>query len=123
MYARFRGSRRADWALASKAYAGVIGLDLLRSLAAEACDHTGMSADKNDALAFTVSGILPDGPAAIAGLRDGDRITAIDGPPAVAVDTQRWWVLAHAPAGTLLQLAITRAHAHLVRTLRLHDVV
>ncbi len=131
--------------LASKAYAGVIGLDVLRSFAtvtfdyerrtmalqssggnaaaAEAYDRTGMSADKNDPLAFTVSGILPGGPAAIAGLRDGDRITAIDGRPAVAVDTQRWWVLAHAPAGTLLQLAITRAHAHLVRTLRLHDVV
>lgn len=132
--------------LASHAYAGVIGIDVLRNFdavtfdyahrtlalqpartsdptAAQTYDRTGMSADKNDATAFTVSGVLPGGPAAAAGLRNGDRITAVNGVAARAVDTQQWWVLAHAQVGTVLHLVIARGGAQVVVDLRLNDVI
>jgi predicted aspartyl protease len=130
--------------LASTKYAGVIGIDVLRNFTAvtfdyarhlmgfgslssaqtpQAYDRTGMSADKNDATGFTVSGILPDGPADAAGLENGDRITAVNGTLASAVDTQQWWQLAHAPVGTTLHLAVARGSEQIFVDLRLNDVV
>lgn len=129
--------------LASKKYAGIIGVDALKrftvtfdysrrvmylastpaSRLPQPYDRTGMNVDKNDARTFAVSGVLPGGPAAAAGLRDGDSIVVIDGVPANAVDTQRWWALAHGPPGAELHLTVLRSGVRSVHLVKLRDVV
>jgi predicted aspartyl protease len=129
--------------LASKNYAGIIGIDALKrftvsfdyaqrlmylearpaSRTPQPYDRTGMTVDKNDARSFSVSGVLPGEPAARAGLRDGDSIVAVDGVLASAVDTQRWWVLAHGPVGNTLDLTVLRGSARSTHTLTLRDVI
>jgi PDZ domain/Aspartyl protease len=129
--------------LASKNYAGIIGLDALKRFAVsfdyahrvmylegrpasrtpQPYDRTGMTVDKNDARRFSVSGVLPGGPAAQAGLREGDSIVAINGVPAVAVDTERWWALAHGRPGNDVDLIVLRGNERSTHTLKLRDVI
>jgi len=130
-------------ALASAKYAGIIGIDALKRFAVSfdytrrrmyltpgpasgaqvPYDRTGMSVDRNDSRSYTVSAVWPKGPAAAAGLRDGDAIVDVDGVPASAVDTQRWWVLAHEPVGTVVRLTILRGAARSMHILTLRDVL
>ena len=129
--------------LASKNYAGIIGIDALKRFAVsfdyahrvmylevrpasrrpQPYDRTGMTVDKNDARSFSVSGVLSGGPAAQAGLHEGDSIVAIDGVPAVAVDTERWWVLAHGPPGSVVDLILLRGNTRSTHTLKLRDLI
>ena len=129
--------------LASKNYGGIIGIDALKRFAVsfdyahrvmylevrpasrrpQPYDRTGMTVDKNDARSFSVSGVLPGGPAAQAGLHEGDSIVAIDGVPAVAVDTERWWVLAHGPPGSVVDLIVLRGNTRITHTLKLRDLI
>jgi hypothetical protein len=66
----------------------------------------GFGAVKLDAAAFTVLQVLPGGPAAKAGLKQGDRIVAVDGTPASRLEAL--WLVEHATLGkpgTRLRLA------------------
>jgi regulator of sigma E protease len=55
----------------------------------------------------TVEQVLPDGPAARAGLQAGDQVTAIDGKP--VIDGIDFIAAVRAAAGRTLQVAVTRA--------------
>jgi predicted aspartyl protease len=129
--------------LASKNYAGIIGIDALKRFAVsfdyarrlmyleerpaartpQPYDRTGMTVDKNDAVSLRVSGLLPGGPAARAGLRDGDSIVVVNGVSARAVDTQRWWVLAHGPPGSVVTVIVLRGNVRSTHALTLRNVI
>ena len=59
----------------------------------------GMYVQNDDRAYFTVVDVLTNGPAFEAGLRTGDRITAIDGIPASNVTQNDFWQLMYGPSG------------------------
>lgn len=67
----------------------------------------GFEAIKLDHAAFTVVKLTPGGPAATAGLKQGDKIVSIDGVPAVRMASRGWTQsVEHAKPGTRLQLVL-----------------
>src|SRR5208282_2776460 len=62
-----------------------------RTLTPTPADHAGMYVQNDDRQFFDVAGVLPNGPAYNAGLREGDRITAIDGTPAASLTENAFW--------------------------------
>ncbi len=62
-------------------------------------NRAGMYVQNDDRAYFTVVDVLTNGPAFEAGLRTGDRITAIDGIPASNVTQNDFWQLMYGPSG------------------------
>jgi hypothetical protein len=63
----------------------------------QATASAGLGAIKLDPAAFTVLQVLPGGPAARAGLKQGDRIVAVDGTPASHLEAL--WLVEHTAHG------------------------
>jgi predicted aspartyl protease len=63
-------------------------------------NRAGMYVQNDDRNYFDVVDVLASGPASEAGLRTGDRITAIDGIPAARVTENDFWQLLRDPIGT-----------------------
>jgi putative serine protease PepD len=65
-----------------------------------------------------VTGVVADGPAAMAGLRPGDVITSIDGQPAVSTD-QLVYVTLRKSAGDRVELGYRRDGSQATATITL----
>ena len=57
---------------------------------------------------FEVAVIRPGGPADGSGLEVGDRIVEVDGQSVVGVDNHRYSTLTRAPAGTTIELGVSK---------------
>jgi len=70
--------------------------------------RAGMSLYKDTPDAFTIVNILDLGPAALAGLERGDRITAIDGTPADRMSRHDTLLIFTRPEGTKVTVDYVR---------------
>ncbi|MGH8144840.1 MAG: aspartyl protease family protein [Rhodanobacteraceae bacterium] len=72
----------------------------------QATASAGFAAVKLDHASLTVVKLVPDGPAAKAGLKKGDKIISIDGVPATHLASRGQWLkrVKHGKPGTHLQL-------------------
>ena len=86
-------------------------------------NRSGMYAQNDDRRYFEVVDVLPNGPAATAGLRAGDHITAVDGKPADSLTADQFWTLLRGPAGTAHTFIVDRGGTSTTLTLTLRDVV
>ena len=130
-------------AFASRAYVANVGNDVLKRFAITfdysrrtmylertaagalppPSNRSGMYAQNDDRRYFEVVDVLPNGPAATAGLRAGDHITAIDGKPADSITADQFWTLQRGPAGTSHTFNVDRAGTASSVTLTLRDVI
>lgn len=85
-------------------------------------DRTGMYVQNDDRSYFDVISVLPNGPAYDAGIRDGDRITAIDGKPAADVTENAFWQLQRGPPGTQHIFTVLRPSSALGTSSQRYDV-
>ncbi len=69
---------------------------------------TGLQAVKNDGPGFSVVTVLPNTPAAAAGIRVGDVITEVDARPAASVGQAEFSGLMRRPDGTIVHLGVVR---------------
>lgn len=70
--------------------------------------YCGMGLDRASHDAFVVSSLVPGSPAADAGLRKGDRVTALNGQPASHLGLDELRGLVQQPAGARLVLSVMR---------------
>jgi len=71
-------------------------------------NRTGMYVQNDNRAYFDVVDVLRNGPAFEAGLRTGDRITAIDGIPARNITENDFWQLMIGPIGTTHVFSVER---------------
>ena len=71
-------------------------------------NRTGMYVQNDNRAYFDVADVLANGPAFEAGLRTGDRITAIDGVPASNVTENDFWQLMYGPSGATHVFTVLR---------------
>ena len=69
---------------------------------------TGFQAAKVSGPDFRVVTVLPDSPAAAAGIKAGDLITEVDGRPATSVGQAEFGDLMRRPDGTIVRLSVVR---------------
>ena len=86
-------------------------------------DRAGMYVQNDQRQFFNVAGVLPNGPAYNAGLREGDRITAIDGTPAADVTENAFWQLLRGPPGQKHVFTIVRDGKSAAISVTLRDIV
>lgn len=86
-------------------------------------NRSGMYAQNDDRRYFEIVDVLPNGPAASAGLRAGDHITVVDGKPADSLTADQFWMLQRGPAGSTHTFIVDRGGAAITLTLTLRDVV
>jgi PDZ domain/Aspartyl protease len=84
---------------------------------------TGFQAVKADGPGFNVVTVLPDTPAATAGISVGDIITVIDGRPAASVGQAEFSGLMRGPDGTLIHLGMVRDGTPRLITLTLKELL
>jgi len=87
----------------------------------ESEDRTGLVLDPN-AQAVLVAAVVPDGPAAQAGIKVGDIIEAVAGQAAVSDTFSPQFLLFRQPAGTRLNLRVRSGQAVRTVTLTLRDL-
>ncbi|WP_158628830.1 aspartyl protease family protein [Dyella choica] len=83
--------------------------------------YSGMGLDRMSHEALVVSSLVPGSPAAAAGLRTGDQVTALNGEPASRIDLDQLRRIAEQPAGSRLVLSVIRGHATRTYTLVLRE--
>ena len=86
-------------------------------------NRTGMYVQNDDRAYFSVVDVLADGPAFEAGLRTGDRITAIDGIPSRSVTENDFWQLMYGPIGATHVFTIERNGQTSSFSVTLQDIV
>jgi membrane-associated protease RseP (regulator of RpoE activity) len=84
---------------------------------------TGFQAVKLDSPDFRIVNVIPSTPAATAGLRVGDVITAIDGIPSAAVGLDELAELTGRPDGTVIHLRVQRDGAEEMLAITLKELV
>lgn len=85
--------------------------------------RAGLSVYKESADAFTVATVLPEGPAAAAGIVVGDRIVAVNDAPSSSLTYWDWRRLVRQPVGTALQLRVARSGGEREKSLRLAELL
>lgn len=89
-----------------------------------AADHSGLWL-VSQGRAFdevTVHQVLAESPAALAGLRAGDRVLRFDGVDAAGRGLGEWYLYLQRPAGTRVRLDVARGQEHFERTLVLSEL-
>ncbi|HTX02872.1 MAG TPA: aspartyl protease family protein [Candidatus Acidoferrales bacterium] len=86
-------------------------------------NRTGMYLQNDDRNYFDVVDVLANGPAFDAGLRTGDRITAIDGVPVRSVTENDFWQLSRDPVGTKHVFTVDRNGQTSTFSVTLRDIV
>jgi len=70
---------------------------------------TGQRTDAGDGIALVVGELLDEGPAAAAGIREGDRLTHVDGAPIAGLSLEKVVDLIRGKPGTEVKLTVQRA--------------
>ncbi len=86
---------------------------------AEAFNRTGLEAVKQSDGTFRITFVIAGSPAASAGIRGGDDITAIDGTPSRNISSAQFFALNRAPPGSLATFAVRRLGRELPHQIRL----
>lgn len=101
-YSRYTSAARANDERSQREGYGAVGVTLARFP-----DH------------YEVRDLVPDGPAAQAGLVPGDRVQAIDGEPVAGLDMEQVGERLRGPAGTMVSVTVARSAGEVRRlTLR-----
>jgi predicted aspartyl protease len=86
-------------------------------------DRAGLYVQNDDRRFFEVVSVLEGGPAYQAGLRPGERITAIDGTPALDVTMDAFWRLLRGPPGETHEFTVERDGTDLTISVTLREIV
>ena len=97
---------------------GAMWLAPARHHAAPPFNRTGLQLRRRPDGAFDVTFVYARSPAAAAGLRAGDRISAVDGKPAATMTPDDLLATSSAPVGTVRTYRVMSAGSNVARTVR-----